>query len=168
MTATLKYRILGFLSEDTSLFHSISDISKRLGVAYSHAHMFVNKLVEEDVIRIQKIGNVSVCRLQLSFPLTLSYLSIVESRRTAEWMKKNPQSAKLFDKIESVKDNVHCVLLKNSRVIIVVPERLEGADFSMFRNRVVVNQRKLVKNKKMYGGSVILHGAEKYWSLMNS
>jgi hypothetical protein len=167
MQLTLKYRIVELLSRDCSKFYSISDIAKKLNAAYSHAHMFVGKLVEEKVIQIQKIGNVSVCRLDLKQPSTLSYLSMVESRKMIEWARKNPQSSKILERIEPVKDNVHSVLIKNNRIIIIIPERLTGADFSMFRNRVVVNRNQIARNKKQYQECIILHGAEKFWSFMS-
>jgi hypothetical protein len=163
---TLKYRIIELLSTDLSKLYSISDVSKKLGVAYSHAHTFVKKLVAEKVLRVQKIGNVSVCRLDLGSALALAYLSVIESRRAAEWVRKNPQSAKILDKIELVKDNVHCVLIKGSKIIIVVPEKITGADFSMFKNRTVMNRTHLEKNRHYYKDCVVLHGAEKYWSMM--
>ena len=114
-----------------------------------------------------KIGNVSVCSLNLKSQLTLSYLSLIESRRTLEWINKNPQSSKLLERIEQVKDNVHSVIVKNNRVIFIVPEKITGVDFSMFRNRTVINRMHLAKNKHYYKDCIILHGAEKLWSLMS-
>jgi hypothetical protein len=166
MAVTLKYRIVELLSRDVSTLFSISDIAKKLGVAYSHAHTFVNRLVKEDVISVKKIGNVSVCSLNLKSQLTLSYLSLIESRRTLEWARKNPQSAKIFEKIEKVKDNVHSVLVKNNKIILIVPEKISGVDFSLFRNRVVMNRAHLAKNRHYYKDSIILHGAEKFWSFV--
>jgi len=167
MVTTLKHRIIELLSRDPGELYSISDIAKRLGVAYSHAHGFVKTLVSEDVLLIKKIGNVSVCSLNLTAPMTLSLLSIIESRRALEWMKKNPQSAKLMERVEIVKDNVHCVLVKGNRVVLVVPEKIKGAEFSIFKNRVVLNHRQLRRKRKQYNDRIVLHGAEKYWSLMS-
>ena len=166
MTVTLKHKIIELLSRDVDNLFSISDIAKRLGVAYSHTHSFVRKLVKEKVILVKKIGNVSVCSLNLKSQLTLSYLSLIESRRTLEWMNKNPHSTKILEKLEQVKDNVHAVLVKGNRIIIIVPEKITGVDFSMFRNRTVMNRRHLVKNRQYYKDCVVLHGAEKLWSLM--
>jgi len=168
MAVTLKYRIIELLSRDLSTLYSIADIAKKLGVAYSHAHTFVNKLVKENVISIKKIGNVSVCSLNLSSQLGLSYLSVIESRRALEWIKKNPQSEKIIEKIEQVKDNVHSVLIKGNKVILIVPEKITGVDFSMFRNRTVMNRIHLAKNKHYYKDSIILHGSEKFWNLMST
>lgn len=166
MTVTLKYRIIELLAKDLATLYSISDIAKKLGVAYSHAHTFVKKLVKDNVINVQKIGNVSVCRLNLKQPATLSYLSLIESRKTAEWLRKNPQSSKILEKIDQVKDNIHAVLIKNNRIIIIVPEKITGADFSMFRNRAVMNRTHLARNKHYYKDCIILHGAEKFWSFI--
>ena len=166
MPITLKYRIIELLSKDLATFFSISDIARKLGVAYSHAHNFVNKLVKEQVISVKKIGNVSVCSLDLNSQLTLSYLSLIESRKTLEWLKKNPHGTKIIKKIETVKDNVHSVLIKNNRIILIVPEKITGVDFSMFRNRTVMNKTHLAKNRHYYKDCIILHGAEKFWSMM--
>ena len=168
MTTTLKYRIIELLSKDLTKFYSISDVAKELKVAYSHAHTFVKQLTKEEVIQIQKIGNVSVCKLNLGGALTCSYLSIIESRKTREWARKNPQSKKIFERIEPIKDNVHSILIKNSKIIIIVPKQIAGTNFSMFRNRVVITHAKLRRNKKQYAGSFVLHGAEKFWNLMST
>ncbi|MFH1668326.1 MAG: helix-turn-helix domain-containing protein [Candidatus Woesearchaeota archaeon] len=163
MAVTLKYKIIELLSRDVATLHSISDIAKKLGVAYSHAHSFVITLVKEGVIDVQKIGNVSVCRLNLKSAMSRSYLSIIESRRALEWIRKNPQAAKITEKIEQVKDNIHTVLIKGNRTILIVPEKISGVDFSMFRNRAVMNMEHLKKNKHYYTDCIILHGAEKFW-----
>ncbi|NQU78351.1 hypothetical protein HQ545_01140 [Candidatus Woesearchaeota archaeon] len=164
MKTTLKYRIIELISAAGPEFYSISDIAKKLSVAYSHAHIFVKKLASEDAITIQKIGNVSVCRPNLKNVMARAYLTQIEARKTSEWIRKNPQSSKIMEKIELIKDNVHCVLIKNNKVIIIAPEKITGADFTMFRNRIVVTQRQIARHK----GSVILHGAEKYWGLMGT
>ncbi len=167
MTVILKYRIIEYLSRDLGGLYSISDVGKSLGVAYSHAHSSIKQLVRDDVITIQKIGNVSVCRLNLKSPMALSLLSINSSRKASEWMKKNPQSSKIIEKIAVVSDNVHCVLVKGSNIILIIPEKIKGADFSMFRNRTVINKHQLLRKKKYYSDAVVLHGAEKYWSFMS-
>jgi DNA-binding Lrp family transcriptional regulator len=165
MSVTLKHRIIELLSQDTR-HNSISDISKKLKVAYSHAHSFVKQLVKENIIRTEKIGNVLVCSLNLSEPLTVTYLSFMEAGRAAEWKRKNPHSAKIMEKIELVKDNVHAVLIRNNNVILLVPERITGVDFTMFRNRTVITRTQLKKKKAYYKDCIILYGAEKYWSLL--
>ncbi|MBW2971590.1 hypothetical protein KY359_01010 [Candidatus Woesearchaeota archaeon] len=166
MAATLKYRIIELLSKEVSTLYSISDIAKKLGVAYSHAHTFITKLAQENAVSIQKIGNVSVCRLNLKQPMTLAYLSVIESRKALEWARKNPQSAKILERIEQVKDSVHAVLIKNNRIIIIVPEKISGVDFSAFRNRSVMNRTHLARNRQYYKDCIVLHGAEKYWSML--
>lgn len=167
MTVTLKHRIIELLSRDLHTLYSISDIAKSLGVAYSHAHTFIKTLVKEGIVDVKKVGNVSVCSLNLKSQLALSYLSLIESRRTAEWTSKNPQSAKILEKIEQVKDSVHSVLVKGNRIILIVPEKITGVDFSMFRNRTVMNRSHLAKNRHYYKDCIILHGAEKFWSMLS-
>jgi DNA-binding Lrp family transcriptional regulator len=166
MGNTLKHRIIELVSKDFSEQLSIADIAKRLSVAYSHAHTFVKKLAAEDVLRIKKIGNVSVCSLNLDSNMTLAYLSLIEARKTREWLAKNPHAEKAIEKLEMVKDSVHCVLMKNNNIILIVPEHISGVDFSMFRNRSVITSTQMLRNRKMYEGSVVLYGAEKYWGMM--
>jgi len=166
MDTTLKHRIIESVSKDISEQFSIADIAKRLGVVYSHAHTFVKKLAAEDVLKIKKIGNVSVCSLNLESQMTLAYLSLIEAARTKGWLSKNQHAEKVIEKLELVKDSVHCVLMKNNNVILIVPEHIIGVDYSMFRNRSVITSVQMLRNRKMYADSVILHGAEKYWSMM--
>jgi hypothetical protein len=165
MPPTLKHRIIELLSRDASP-KSISDIARRLEVAYSHAHSFTRQLISEDIVRTQKIGNVLVCSLNLKEPLTCSYLALIESERALGWKRKNPHFAKTLEKIDVVKDNVHAVLVKNNSIILVVPEHVSGADFSMFKNRTILTAYQLSKKREYYRECVILHGAEKFWSLM--
>jgi hypothetical protein len=166
MAVTLKYRIIEFLSKDISALKSISDIAKGLGVAYSHAHMSVMALEKEGALKIQKIGNVSVCKLELKSNAALAHLSAIESIRTSEWLAKNPQAAKIIDKIELVKDSVHSVLVKNNNITLIVPEKITGTDFSMFRNRTILNHNSLKSKRQYYKEAIVLHGAEKFWSMM--
>jgi hypothetical protein len=164
MVITLKHRIVELLSKDTQL-NSISDIARKLKVAYSHAYNFTKQLIRENVITTTKIGNVSVCRINLKEQIALSYISATEAHRAMYWKRKNPYAEKIIEKIDIVKDNVHAVLVKGSNVIIIVPEKIANVDFSMFRNRTVINRVQLKKRKRYYSDAVILYGAEKYWSL---
>ncbi len=167
MENTLKARIIELLSKDLDTFYSISDLAKKLSVAYSHAHLFINKLAAEKIVNIQKIGNVSVCRLNLKNQLTLTNLAVIEAKKTSEWLSKNPHAEKIVEKIELVKDSVHSVLLKNNKVILIVPEKITGVDFSSFRNRTVMNVEHLNKNRHYYKDCVVLYGAEKFWSMIS-
>jgi len=166
VTETLKTRIIELLSKDPDTFYSISNIAKQLKAAYSHAHSFVKQLAETDIVTIQKIGNVSIIKLNPKEQTTLAYLSLISYKKSKEWKKKNPQSEKLLKKIERVKDQVHCVLIKGGKTIIVVPEAKEKPDMTLFRNRTVIDRRQLKKNLDYYKDAIILHGAEKYWSLI--
>lgn len=165
MTWTLKYRIIAKLSKDTDELFSISDIAKGLGVSYSHAHMFMMHLEKEQAVRIRKIGNVKVCTLNLQSPMTLSYLSLIESHKAIDWMKKNPHSEKIMANIAAVRDEVHSVLVKNKRIIVIAPNKSDA--FRIFRNRIVLTPHELRKRRKQFSDAVILHGAEKYWSLLS-
>ncbi len=166
VTETLRIRIIELLSKDLDTFYSISDIAKKLKVAYSHAHSFVQDLAKQNIIEIQKIGNVSVVKLNLKEQMTLAQLTIAEYRKSAEWKKKNPHSEKIMEKIEQVKSRVHCVIMKGGKVIIVVPEGMDRSDFGVFRNRLVVSVGEF-RSKKYYHDGIILHGAEKFWSLIS-
>jgi hypothetical protein len=165
MKSTLDIRILELLSLDQSALLSIRDISKRLTVAYSHAHLFIKKLSKENIIAIKKIGNVSICQLNFKNPLTLSYLSMIASTRTSEWISKNPHQSKLLENIRLMQDSIHCVLIKNNRIILIIPEHIQGVDFSVFRNRVVLSASKFTETIDYYKDAVIIYGAEKFFSL---
>ena len=166
MNLTLKFRIIEVLSKDVSALYSISDIAKILNVAYSHTHNFIIQLKKEDCITIKKIGNVSVCILKLTSPTTIAYLSIIESKKALAWSKKNPQSKKIFSNIRQMQDNVHSVLIKNKRIILIIPENLSGVNFSIFKNRIILTKSKLKEKQHYYKDAIILHGAEKFWSFM--
>jgi hypothetical protein len=166
MADTLKQRIIELLSKDTTEFYSISDIAKKLDSAYSHAHTFVGELAREEVILIKKIGNVSVCSLNLKSGLACSYLSLLESRKAKEWKDKNPHAAKTIEKIDIVKDSIHAALVKNNNIILIVPEKISNADFSMLRNRTVITFAQFMKNRQHYKDAIVIYGAEKYWSML--
>jgi transposase len=166
MKETLNNRIIEFLAAETDKFYSISDIAKMLGVAYSHAHLFISRLSNEGIVRIQKIGNVSVCRLETKNMVTQAHLALMEAKKTQAWLAKNPHADNILEKISLVQDNVHCILLRNNQVIVVAPERIAGADYSMFKNRSVITAEKLERNSKQYKDCVVLHGAAKYWNII--
>ncbi|MFQ5474931.1 MAG: hypothetical protein ACE5DM_03785 [Candidatus Nanoarchaeia archaeon] len=133
MAKTLDSRIIDLLSRDIRKLYSISDIAKELGVAYSHAYLFVKRLIEQGVIATQRIGKTFVCRLNLKQPLTLARLAEVSYQRTSEWCKKDPRSEKLLSRVQMVKEGLHCVLLQNNKIILIVPDK--SGDFSIFKNR---------------------------------
>ena len=166
MKSPLKYRIIELLVKDTGNFYSISDIAKKLNTAYSHTHLFIQQLATENIIQIKKVGNTSVCILNTSEPLTLSHLSLLSYKKTQEWKTSHPQSERLFEKVNIVKDNTHSIILCGNKIIIITPEKITGADFTIFKNRTIINQYQLLANKQYYKGCIILHGAEKFWSLM--
>lgn len=166
MPPTLKHRIIGLLARDPSP-RSISDIARKLGVAYSHAHSFIRQLISEDIVRTQKIGNVLVCSLNMHSQSTCAHLAVIESERASEWRRKNPHFEKTLEKIDLVKDYVHAILVKNNNVVIIVPEKLSGADFSMFRNRTVLTAHQVSKKRDYYKDCVIVYGAERFWSLLS-
>ncbi|MFC1754321.1 hypothetical protein ACFL96_13175 [Thermoproteota archaeon] len=168
MAETLELRIIELLSRNLDKLFSISDISKELKVAYSHAYVFVKRLIGLEIISTQKVGKTIVCRLNLKQPLTLAKVSEISYKKTLQWSKKDPRSEKLFERIEQIKDSVHSILLQNNKIIIIVPENMQDADFSIFKNRNVITARELRKNKNFYANSFILHGAEKYWSLVEN
>lgn len=166
MAGTLKQRIIGLLADNLDKFYSISDISKELKVAYSHAHTFVNQLKSEQVIRIQKIGNASVCKLNMDEQLTLVNLAMMSYKKTLEWKQKDKRYEKLKEKSDMIKDKVHCVLVHNNKIILVVPDGSDKEGLDVFQNRSVINREQLKKNSDFYKNAIILHGAEKYWSLL--
>lgn len=163
MTTLLKYRIIELLSDDLDSLYSISDIAKKLGVAYSHAHLFIKKLDDEGVIKIKKVGNTSVCILNPS-NLTLAYLSQLSYQKTQKF--SHPHLERLYEKINLVKDHIHSIIICGNKLIIIAPEKIGGVDFSIFKNRTVINQFQFLANKNYYKNCHIIHGAEKYWSFM--
>ncbi|MBU0461838.1 MAG: hypothetical protein KJ574_04605 [Nanoarchaeota archaeon] len=166
MAESLELRIIELLSNNPDKLFSIADIAKQLKVAYSHAHMFVSRLIAQQIISKQHVGKTIVCRLNIKQPLTLAKLSEISYKKTFEWSKKDPRAEKIFAKIEQVKENVHSVMLQNNKIIVVIPESAKNADFSIFPNRSVLTPYELRKNKNFYTNILILHGAEKYWSLI--
>ena len=166
MVETLELRVVELLSRDLDKLYSIADVAKELKVAYSHAYLFVKRLIELEIIITQNIGKMIVCRLNLKQPLTLARLSEIEYKKTLAWSKKDPRSTKLSERINLVKESVHCILLQNNKIIIIVPDTVLHTDFPVFKNRKVLSVHEFRKNKQFYKKTIILHGAEKYWSLI--
>ena len=77
MADNLSDRIISLLSKETDELLSISDISKRLGVAYSHAHGFVSDLLREGILESKRVGRTIICRLDRRNPLTIAALTRV-------------------------------------------------------------------------------------------
>lgn len=167
MAETLKTRIIGLLSRDFDRLFSISDISKELEVAYSHAHTFIKHLAKEEIISTQKIGNALVCRVNMGNPQTLAHLALLSYKKTKEWQKKDVRAKKILERVNKIQDSIHSALLHNNKVILVVPESVSSRDFAIFKNRKVINRNELVRDKKHYLNCIILHGAEKFWSLLS-
>lgn len=168
MLKNIKPRILELLSKDLDSLKTISDIAKELKVAYSHAHKFIAELEFENIIKTQNIGNAKICRLNLKNPLTLSHLALLESKKTSDWIKKDKRADKILERVEQIKDSVHSIILINNKFIIIVPEKIKDADFRIFKNRKVINQREMKKDIQFYKHKgMIIHGSEKFWSLIS-
>ncbi|MBI5398965.1 hypothetical protein HZB03_05870 [Candidatus Woesearchaeota archaeon] len=166
MANTLKERILAKLADDPSKLYSIKDLAKTLNSAYSHTHLFVQQLAKDRIVTIQKVGNVSIVKLNPAEPRTLASLALISYQKTAEWQQKDARAQKIMERLLVVSDNIHCALIKSNKIILVVPENVGGVDFGIFQNRSVINAAEFVKNKTYYQDCVVLHGAEKYWEIL--
>ncbi|MBI4738163.1 hypothetical protein HY772_01130 [Candidatus Woesearchaeota archaeon] len=166
MAVTLKERILGKLADDPSKLYSIKDLAKTLNSAYSHTHGFVQALAKDRIATIQKVGNVSIVKLNPTEPRTLASLALISYQKTAEWQQKDARAEKIMERLWVVSDHIHCALIKSNKVVLVTPEHISGVDFGVFQNRSVIKATDLIKNKQYYTDAVILHGAEKYWEII--
>lgn len=168
MAVTLKERLLSKLADDPGQLYSINDLAKALNAAYSHTHLFVQQLAKDHIINIQKVGNVSIVKLNPRERQTLAILALLSYQKTAEWRQKDARSEKIMERLAVVTDHIHCALVKSNKIIIVIPEHISGADFGVFQNRSVLTAAEFVKNKSYYQDAIIAHGAEKYWEIILS
>jgi hypothetical protein len=166
MSETLRERILEKIASEKDNIWSIKDLSKTLNSAYSHTHKYVQELAKDRIVLIQKIGNVSIIKLNSKEPATLATLALISYKKTKEWQDKDTRSQKMMERIIQTQDHIHCALIKSNRIILVVPEHITGIDLSMFQNRSQITAYELIKNRQYYQDCVILHGAEKYWSMI--
>ncbi|MBT7366949.1 hypothetical protein HN814_01975 [Candidatus Woesearchaeota archaeon] len=172
LTRTLRFRIIELLASELDELITISEISKRLKVAYSHAHKFVQEMNAEGVLKIKKLGRVSVVQLNFEDQAIFGYLALIEYNKTKKWLNENPWAQRIYDKIKTksglsdLTDDIHCILYYKNKIIIVKPKKILDFDFKTFKLRDVITIDELKQNREKYRGVIILHGAEKYWKLL--
>ena len=163
MQSDKEIKIVELLSQN-KLF-SITKVAKDLGLAYSHAHLLINRLNKQGIIKKQNIGKTIICELDYLHPLTILTLAKNSYKVTQEFIKKDKRSEKLYEKIQRIKEDVEIVLLQNHKIILVTEKEKK---FKEFKNRKIITITNFKKNKNFYEKAIILYGAEKYWSVLTN
>ena len=132
---------------------------------YSHAHLLINRLFKQGIIKKQNIGKTIICELDYLHPLTILTLARNSYNKTQQFIQKDKRSEKIYEKIQRIKDDVEIVLLQNHKIILITEQEKK---FKEFRNRKVININNFKKNKIFYEKTIILYGAEKYWSVLTN
>lgn len=118
---------------------TIHELSKRLGHSYSYIYKTVHQMVNQGLLRINKVGKAKVCSININSPNVINYLSIISS----EEVKRIPETIlnklrELVSKvINATNSNVHTVVLFGSYVkgketsrsdidlLVIVPKKEE-------------------------------------------
>ena len=158
---TAQQRILTLLAQERQELNSISDIAKKLKIAYSHAHRYVKLLQHKNVITIKKVGGALICSLNRSEPLTRALLAQRSYEHAQAWRKHNPHSEKIMQRVHELRAQLRIVAMHNKRVLIVPAENAQTSLLERFHNRKLLSQQEI--HDPYYKDVVILYGAEHYW-----
>lgn len=118
---------------------TIHDLSKRLDHSYSYIYKLTHQMVNQGLLRMDKIGKAKSCYVNLDSPEIINYLSIISS----EEVKRIPETIlsklkELASKIiNTTNSNIHVVVLFGSYakgketgksdidLLIIVPKKEE-------------------------------------------
>jgi hypothetical protein len=171
---TLKYKIIELLMNNLNEILTITDISKKLKSAYSHAHKFTKELAQENVIQIKKIGRSSAIFLNFSEKTTLAYLILTEYKKRNLWLKKNKWALRVVKKCDDLEKEYLCGIYLKSKVIFIQKSITQTHSQNSnlikskkpkksFKHQEIIFSDQIHLKPELNEG-IILFGAENYWT----
>jgi hypothetical protein len=104
LTNTPSNLVLALLSEfasDIRESRTIHQLALSSGKAYANTHAAATTLLSENILLKETVGHSHHCRLNLNNDKTLLYLSLLETVKRDEMLRKSPETRLLLSKIDA-------------------------------------------------------------------
>ena len=100
-------RIIGLMRKEIDKGKTILGISKELSIGYRPAYNHIAAMEKEGIIRIERIGHATYCRLNLNQPQTRHLLASFDLARKDELYKKHQKLKTILESLISKLVEVH-------------------------------------------------------------
>ena len=142
----LDYRekVISYLSRNLGEKITINSIKKNKGLSYGHLHSTIHDLKNENIIRIEEVGNYKLISLNTKNMLTIAELAKLYVKITLKLFADNKKLAKLNKLIKNLRkhNNILSIVLFGSHA------RMEADEKSDIDIIVIISEEnKLLTNK---------------------
>lgn len=166
MNERLVQEIIGLYNDDIGGTFSISEIARRLKRAYPYIHRKVTGLLSQGILTEVVIGKSRLCSINLANDDAILLLSLNESRRKRELLKKEPKLKTLLHSLEGTAPNVAAIIRAKGELIIIADQlfehRIPGA-------RVMASaafKEFYLQDDEARRTHVVLYSFEKYFAII--
>ena len=187
-------KIIDILSVNEKL--TINEISTQLKETYSFVNKVTNKLIKDNIIIKQTIGNSHLCTLNLNNEKTQAYLTLNEIEKKEKFIEKNKNIKTCINEITK-KIKAECVLIfgsyakgnqtKSSDVdLLIINNKKDNSInkeinlletmYNIKINQIVINSnifKEMIQNnveinvgKEALKNHIILYGSHVFWKLI--
>jgi hypothetical protein len=115
----LEQEIIRLYNDDIGGAYSINEIARRLKRAYPYIHKKVTELLTQGILTEVTIGKSHLCSVNLANDDAILLLSLNESKRKRELLKREPKLKTLLQNLEGTASNIITILKAKGEVIIV-------------------------------------------------
>lgn len=96
----LQLKIIKLLLEKPDL--TMNQIAKELDESYSFVNRIIKKMINEDLIKKQKIGHSLLCKLNIKNDKTKALISLNEVNKKQEFLSKNKELKLITDELKKI------------------------------------------------------------------
>ncbi|MFH1439146.1 MAG: nucleotidyltransferase domain-containing protein [Candidatus Woesearchaeota archaeon] len=197
MLTSCEQKIMGIVLPQPFKDYSVRQISKRIKSSYALTHESIRSLIDKDMITARKIGNSLVCKANLSADTgLLAISSLINSKKFMKTNRFSFVIDNLKNKLDNLlyvmilfgshakgtatkKSDIDLLfVVQNEQDIEKIKKRIksvlsltnEKVDFDAITTEWLI---KMFEDRHSIGrevleGSIILHGAEQYYSLVKA
>lgn len=187
----IRSKILRFLIENKEKSHSINEIAKNINSDYKLIYINMQKLIEEKLVKINKLGNRSECSFNFAFNNLV--LKVEEERRNE--LLKNQNMQIIHEKLKQLSSPFFMLLVfgsyatkkqkklsdidlafisdnseltkKINHIISLLPLEIHLLDFKTKEFIDMLSTTKDNVGKEIVKNNIILFGIENYYTLLH-
>ena len=190
----LVLKIIDILSLNEKL--TINEISIQLKETYSFVNKVINKLINDNIIKKEVVGNSHLCTLNLNNEKTQAYLTLNEIGKKERFIEKNQNIQTLISEIvekiqaecllvfgsyakgnQTKSSDIDLLIIKNKKDNSINKEiNLLETMYNIKINQIVINEgilKEMILNnveinvgKEALKNHIILYGSNIFWKLI--
>ncbi|MFH1770579.1 MAG: hypothetical protein ABH828_03405 [archaeon] len=169
----LEIEIIELFRKDITRLLTINQIAKELRKAYPYIHKKVTSFIEKEIFNKFKLGNSTLCSINLQSEEAIVLLTINELKQKKELLKKNKELELKIEKLKEASKEVpiQTVLkVKNKLFIITENQFYKKTLHNEFSTANIMTkqefQQKILKDYSQIQDHILLYHNEKYYEIM--